>query len=122
MCPFPGKVFYISPAVVLVASTGFRKPEYTDIGKGRYLRQLSRNLAAEVFVLPKSVDANGLDGRMSGKEGWYIVGMTVPDVLVIAAIWPDSGFVVVPEDDVILRKQGLFLVIVYRHRLSREIA
>lgn len=48
--------------------------------------------------------------------------MTVPDVFVVTAIWPDGGFVVVPDDDVILCKQGLFLGIVHRHRLFREIA
>ena len=54
--------------------------------------------------------------------GRNVVGLPVPNDVVIAAVGPDGRFVIVPKNDMMLCKQGLLLGIVNRHRLAGEMA
>lgn len=98
------------------------KSEYTDICQGWYSFQFFFYFAPKLLILSDTVDSDGFDGWMLSKEGQNVVGLPVPNGVVTAAVGPDGRFVIVPENDMMFRKQGLLLGIVNRHRLAGDMA
>ena len=51
-----------------------------------------------------------------------VIGPAIANVFIVAAIGPNGGFIVVPEDDVVFRKKGFLLTIANWHRLTGDAA
>ena len=50
-----------------------------------------------------------------------VIRPAITDVLVVAAIRPDGGFIVIPEDNVVFRQEGFLLTISYRLWFSQHL-